>query len=41
MYIEQRHQAILDWLEKNGSISNADIQEQLGVSYDSAKRDAP
>ena len=39
MYIEQRHQAILDWLEKNGSISNADIQEQFGVSYDSAKRD--
>jgi len=39
MYIEQRHQAILDWLAKNGSISNADIQEQFGVSYDSAKRD--
>lgn len=39
MYIEERHQAILDWLTKNGSISNADIQEKFGVSYDSAKRD--
>ena len=39
MYIEERHQAILDWLTKKGSIANADIQEQFGVSYDSAKRD--
>ena len=39
MFIEERHQAILDWLEEKGSISNTDIQENFGVSYDSAKRD--
>jgi len=39
MYIEERHQAILDWLEKHGSISNLDIQKKFGISYDSAKRD--
>lgn len=39
MYIEERHQAILDWLTEKGSISNVDIQENFGVSYDSAKRD--
>ena len=39
MYIEERHQAIFDWLSEKGSISNADIQENFGVSYDSAKRD--
>ena len=39
MYIEERHQAILEWLSAKGSISNADIQENFGVSYDSAKRD--
>ena len=39
MYIEERHQAILEWLNKYGSISNADIQEKYGVSYESAKRD--
>lgn len=39
MFIEERHQAILNWLEEKGSISNTDIQENFGVSYDSAKRD--
>lgn len=39
MYIEERHQAILDLLAQNGSISNTEIQEKFGVSYDSAKRD--
>ncbi len=39
MYIEERHQAILNWLAEKGSISNADIQENFCVSYDSAKRD--
>lgn len=39
MFIEERHQAILDWLASKGSITNADIQEAFGVSYDSAKRD--
>ncbi|MBP3338671.1 MAG: DeoR/GlpR transcriptional regulator [Lachnospiraceae bacterium] len=39
MYIEERHKAILDWLTEYGSISNVDIQEKFGVSYESAKRD--
>lgn len=39
MYIEERHQAILNMLNEQGSISNADIQEKFGVSYESAKRD--
>lgn len=39
MYIEERHQAILDILATKGSISNAEIQESFGISYDSAKRD--
>lgn len=39
MYIEERHQAILDWLKEHGSISNSDIQEKFSVSYESAKRD--
>lgn len=39
MYIEERHQAILDWLKQNGSISTADIQKQFMVGYESAKRD--
>lgn len=39
MYIEERHQAILEWLKENGSISTADIQKKFAVSYESAKRD--
>ena len=39
MFIEERHQAILDLLEEKGSITTAEIQEMFGVSYDSAKRD--
>lgn len=39
MFIEERHQAILDLLSENGSISNGEIQEKFGISYDSAKRD--
>lgn len=39
MFIEERHQAILDLISKNGSISNSEIQEKFDVSYDSAKRD--
>jgi len=39
LYIEERHQAILEWLKEHGSISNSDIQERFGVSYESAKRD--
>lgn len=39
MFIEERHQAILEWLKQNGSISTSDIQEKFAVSYESAKRD--
>lgn len=39
MYIEERHQAILEWLKQNGSISTLDIQEKFAVSYETAKRD--
>ena len=39
MFIEERHRAILDWLQEKGSITTGDIQVQFGVSYDSAKRD--
>ena len=39
MFIEERHQAILDLLSENGRISNTEIQEKFNVSYDSAKRD--
>lgn len=39
MFIEERHRAILTWLKEKGSITNGDIQEQFGISYDSAKRD--
>lgn len=39
MFIEERHQAILTWLKEKGSITTNDIQEEFGVSYDSAKRD--
>lgn len=39
MLIEERHQKILNWLEEKGYISTDDIQEEFGISYDSAKRD--
>ena len=39
MFIEERHQAILDILNANGRISNTEIQEKFDISYDSAKRD--
>lgn len=39
MYIEERHQAILDLLKQNGSISTAEIQRKFLVGYESAKRD--
>jgi DeoR family fructose operon transcriptional repressor len=39
MFIEERHQAILDWIDKNGSISVTDIQKQFLVGYETAKRD--
>ena len=39
MYIEERHQAILDIIFRKGSISTGEIQKKFGISYDSAKRD--
>ncbi len=39
MFIEERHQAILDLLNEKGRISNSEIQEKFEISYDSAKRD--
>lgn len=39
MFIEERHQQILDILNSEGSITCATIQEKFSISYDSAKRD--
>ncbi|MBQ9118497.1 MAG: DeoR/GlpR transcriptional regulator [Lachnospiraceae bacterium] len=39
MFIEERHQAILDLLEQQGRISTAEIQQRFMIGYDSAKRD--
>ncbi len=39
MFIEERHQAILDLLSEKGSITTGEIQEKFEISYDSAKRD--
>ena len=39
MYIEERHQAILDIRAESGRISVATIQKKFGVGYESAKRD--
>lgn len=39
MFIEERHQAILDIISANGRISIGEIQEKFNVSLDSARRD--
>ncbi|MCL2405641.1 MAG: DeoR/GlpR family DNA-binding transcription regulator, partial [Defluviitaleaceae bacterium] len=39
MFIEERHQAILEFIQENGRISVGDIQEKYDVSVDSARRD--
>lgn len=39
MFIEERHQAILDIIKQNGRISISEIQEKFEVSVDSARRD--
>lgn len=39
MFIEERHQEILDIISKNGRISIGEIQEKFDVSQDSARRD--
>ena len=39
MFIEERHQKILDLLAERESISTAEIQRKFSVGYDTAKRD--
>ena len=39
MFIEERHQAILDLISENGRISIGEIVEKFEVSIDSARRD--
>ncbi len=39
IFIEERHQAILDMLGQAGRITTGEIQQRFGISYDSAKRD--
>jgi len=39
MFIEERHQAILQAIAEQGRISIGEIQERFGVSVDSARRD--
>jgi len=39
MFIEERHQAILQTIQEKGRISIGEIQERYGVSVDSARRD--
>lgn len=39
MFIEERHQAILDIIKDNGRVSIGEIQEKFEVSVDSARRD--
>ncbi len=39
MFIEERHQAILDLVKQTGRIAIGEIQEKFNVSVDSARRD--
>lgn len=39
IFIEERHQKILEWLEENGRISAGEIQNMYNVSFDTARRD--
>ncbi|MHC1750595.1 MAG: DeoR/GlpR family DNA-binding transcription regulator [Cellulosilyticaceae bacterium] len=39
MFIEERHQAILEIIKQNGRISIGEIQQKFEVSVDSARRD--
>ena len=39
MFIEERHQAILDTIAANGRITIGEIQDRFDVSVDSARRD--
>lgn len=39
MFIEERHQAILDYINKNSRIATIEIQDMFQVSFDTARRD--
>ena len=39
MFIEERHQEILNIISENGRISIGEIQDKFDVSVDSARRD--
>lgn len=39
MFLEERHQAILDIIKNEGRISIGAIQERFNVSVDTARRD--
>lgn len=39
MFIEERHQAILEHLNKTGRITASEIQDMFNVSFDTARRD--
>ena len=39
MFIEERHKKIPELLNEKQSITNQEIQERFGISYDTAKRD--
>ncbi len=39
MFIEERHEAILNLLREKGSVTTAELQREFGVGYESAKRD--
>jgi DeoR/GlpR family transcriptional regulator of sugar metabolism len=39
MFIEERHQAILEYIEKNSRIAANEIQDMFQVSFDTARRD--
>ena len=39
MFIEERHQKILNHIAEKGSITTSEIQREFLISYDSAKRD--
>lgn len=39
MFIEERHKKILEMLNRDGRIKARDIQEQLDVAFDTARRD--
>ena len=39
MFIEERHQEILDTIKANGKITIAEITSKYGISDESARRD--